>query len=153
MRLRAARESAGMTQRQLAEQLRLHTLSVADWEARRDDPTMAHFILWAYALGLRLAIIDPQGSPALYPIRLDDGETLEQHEMRRLAAALWTRRSAWKMSQAALAAEVGVGRISMQRWENVEVFPRPLFFLAWAASVECGVDLQQQQQPTTRTET
>lgn len=139
--LRSARKDAGLPQRSLAAKLDVSNTSLADWEAGKDDPTMAHLIQWATVLGFRLAIVDPHHSPAVSAVDLDDDESWEQHEMRRLAAALWTRRRSRKMSQAALAKRVGVGRISMQRWESVQVYPRPIAFLAWVGALECSVTL------------
>ncbi|NUP49479.1 MAG: transcriptional regulator, partial [Catenulispora sp.] len=141
--LRSARRAAGLPQRSLAARLDVSNTSLADWETGKDDPTMAHLIRWATELGFRLAIVDPRHSPAVSCVELEDDESWEQHEMRRLAAALWTRRRSRKMSQTALADRVGVGRISMQRWESAQVFPRPIAFLAWAGALECSVALHE----------
>ena len=139
--LRSARREAELPQRLLAPQVQVATTSLADWEARRDDPTMAHLIRWADALGFRLVIVDPRGSPNLSAGRSGEGESWEQCEMRRLAAALRIRRRSWDMSQETLADLVGVSRISMQRWENVQVFPRPIAFLVWVKALGCTVAL------------
>lgn len=151
--LRSARKDADLPLRALAARLSVTVTSVADWEAGRDDPTMSHFIGWARELGFRLAIVDPQDSPGLTSGQLDEGESWEMHEMRRLAAALWTRRRSRQMSQAALAAEIGVGRISMQRWESAQVFPRPIAFLVWASALECSVALRRSTIQTTHSAT
>lgn len=139
--LRSTRIDAGLRRRSLAAELQVSTTALADWETCADDPTMSHLIRWASALGFRLAIVDPVGSPELSPARLDEGESWEEHEMRRLATALWARRRSRRMSQESLAVQIGVGRISMQRWESTQVFPRPIAFLAWARALECSVVL------------
>lgn len=140
--LRSARRAAELPQRLLAPQLQVTITSLADWEAGRDDPTMIHLLRWADALGFRLVIVDPRGSPGPSAGRSDEGEPWENCEMRRLAAALRARRRSCDMSQETLAALVGVSRISMQRWESVQVFPRPIAFLVWAGALECTAALR-----------
>lgn len=140
--LRSARRVAGLPQRLLAPRLQVTIASLADWEAGRDDPTMVHFIRWADALGYRLVILDPQGGPEPPASRLDEDVPWEQREMSRLTAALWARRRSRDLSQETLATLVGVSRISLQRWESVQVFPRPISFLIWARSLGCTVALR-----------
>ena len=144
--LRTARRAAGLSQRSLAPRLNVIIASLADWEAGRDNPTMVHLIRWADALGLRLAIVEPRdslGRPAVD--QPPEDEPWEHQEMRRLAARLRSRRRALDISQDMLASHVGVSRISMQRWESVQVFPRPIAFLVWADSLGCTVTLRRSE--------
>jgi transcriptional regulator with XRE-family HTH domain len=40
--LKAIRDNAGMTQQQLADQLGVHYMSIANWEAGRNRPSLKH---------------------------------------------------------------------------------------------------------------
>ncbi len=142
------RQRGDLPQTVLAARLDVVTHSVADWEAGRDSPTTPHLIEWSRALGLRVAITDADGGeiPATVDVDADSprgesDEPLVESELRRLSNALRAARARRELSQAALAAELGVNRRSITRWENAEVYPRPIGFVLWARVLECDVRL------------
>ena len=139
------RRRGDLPQELLAERLDVVTNSVADWEAGRDNPSAPHLMEWSRALGLRVAITDVDGREIPVAVELDvetaPEEPVAQRELRRLSTALRTARSRRRLSQAALAAELGVNRRSITRWENAEGYPRPIGFVLWARVLECNVRL------------
>jgi transcriptional regulator with XRE-family HTH domain len=141
--LLAARHAAGLAQQTLSEWLGVASRTLRDWEKGYDSPSLKHLIGWAYALGFRLAIVDPPTRPELSPVELQNGESFELHEMRRLTRPLWTRRRERKLSQSDLALLLGVSRSSIQRWEDSEKFPQPVALIAWAGRLEYSVELNQ----------
>lgn len=141
--LLAARHSAGLAQQTLSEFLGVASRTLRDWEKGYDSPSLKHLIGWAYALEFRIAIVDPPAIPELAPVALQDGESLELHEMRRLTRPLWRRRRERKLSQGDLALLLGVSRSSIQRWEDSEKFPQPVALIAWAGRLEYSVELNQ----------
>lgn len=142
------RRRGDLPQEALAARLDVVTHSVADWEAGRDNPSTPHLMEWSRALGLRVAIMDADGSEIPVPVDTDVDSSLgepdeppAQCELRRLSAALRTARARRELSQAALAAELGVNRRSITRWENAQGYPRPIGFMLWVRVLECNVRL------------
>lgn len=143
--LRRVRHRRGdLPQEALAARLGVVTNSVADWEAGRDNPSAPHWIAWSHELGRRVAITDSDGDEiwvAVDRINTVYGEPYAYRELRRMSSALRTARTRRRMSQAALAASLGVNRRSVTRWESVEGYPRPIGYVLWAQALECDVRL------------
>lgn len=147
--LRQVRRRHGdLPQELLAARLNVVPHSVADWEAGRDNPSTPHLMEWSRALGLRVAITDAAGSEI--PVKADleadtpldkADEPLVQRELRRLSAALRVARLRQKLSQTALAAQLGVSQRSITRWESADGYPRPIGFVLWARVLQCEVRL------------
>ncbi|WP_194910350.1 helix-turn-helix domain-containing protein [Catenulispora rubra] len=141
--LLVARRTAGLAQLTLSDWLGVASRTLRDWEKGYDSPSLRHLIGWAYALEFRLAAVDQLKTPELLPVMLEDGESLELHEMRRLTQLLRTKRRERKISQGDLALLLGVSRSSIQRWEDSEKFPQPIALIAWAGRLEYSVELNQ----------
>jgi DNA-binding transcriptional regulator YiaG len=142
-KLRRTRQRSGsLTQQGLAEVLKVRTGSVQDWELGRDSPTMIHLIRWVRVLGFHLVVDDRLG-PAEHPPRAipGDGFTWEMLEIARLATALAQARKRRGIRQANLAAQLGVSRWSITRWESAQGHPRPIGLVAWARALECRIRL------------
>lgn len=141
--LRAARSSrSDLPQRLLAARLDVTPGSLVDWEVGRDAPTMVHLIRWARELNLTLQIAQ-RGQD---PIRDQESqprtcEGWEMRELRRLVLALHAARLAERLSQADVAAELGVHRWSISQWESGHGNPRPIGLLAWARALSRVVRL------------
>ncbi|WP_230420543.1 helix-turn-helix domain-containing protein [Catenulispora pinistramenti] len=113
-----------------------------DWEKQYDNPSTAHLIGWAYEFGDRLVLRVPKVVPELPPVVLLPGETtFVEHEVRRLAATLKARRKVLKLSQTGLGRLVGVGRSSLQRWEDGQDSPTALNLIMWATVLGYTLDL------------
>lgn len=141
--LLSARQTAKLPQQTLSERLAVASRTLRDWEKGYDTPSLRHLIVWAYALEFRLVIVDPPRSSERPHFEQKVEESFELREMRRLAHPLWCRRKALKLSQTDLALLLGVSRASVQRWEDVEKFPRPIALIAWAGRLDCSVELNQ----------
>lgn len=141
--LLSARQTARLPQQTLSERLGVASRTLRDWEKGYDTPSLRHLIFWAYALGFRLVIVDQPRSAGPPPFEQEVEDSFELREMRRLAHPLRCRRKASKLSQADLALLLGVSRASIQRWEDVEKFPRPIALIAWAGRLDCSVELNQ----------
>ncbi|MBS2966642.1 helix-turn-helix domain-containing protein [Actinocrinis puniceicyclus] len=132
-----------LPQEVLAARLNVATHSVADWEAGRDNPSAPHLMAWSRELGLRVAITDSDGNEI--PVAPDTDTACEepypQRELRRLSTALRTARMRRRLTQASLAAKLGVNQRSITRWERAEGYPRPIGFVLWARALECNVRL------------
>jgi DNA-binding transcriptional regulator YiaG len=140
------RRRGDLPQELLAARLDVVTSSVADWEAGRDNPSAPHLVIWSRELGLRMAIMDSEGNEI--PVPVDDDatqgspdEAYAQRELRHLSAALRAARARQRLSQAKLAAMLGVNRRSITRWESAGGYPRPIGFVLWACALECKVHL------------
>lgn len=141
IRLKHTRRQRGdMSQRRLAEILEVAVNSVQDWELLRDTPTLPHMILWARELGYRLDIHDDL-LPAAPETGPEDTDPHEVREYTRMALALRTARRHRGIRQDQLAERLKVSRWSVIRWEQAQVFPRPITFLRWAIGVGCRVQL------------
>ncbi|MEZ0113605.1 transcriptional regulator with XRE-family HTH domain [Catenulispora sp. EB89] len=141
--LLTTRHTAGLAQQTLSEWLGVASRTLRDWEKGYDSPSLKHLISWAYALSFRLAIVDPLISSEFSPVILENGESFELHEMRRLTRPLCFRRKERRLSQGDLALLLGVSRSSIQRWEDSEKFPQPVALIAWAGRLEYSVELNQ----------
>lgn len=139
----SARQAAKLQQQVLSDLLGVASRTLRNWEKGYDSPSLRHLITWAHALGFRLAIVDPPESPELSPVTLENGETFELHEMRRLAEPLWIKRRELRLTQDDLALLVGVSRSSIRAWEEAEKFPQPVALIAWASRLEYSVELNQ----------
>lgn len=140
-RLRAARGRVGLTQEQLAAALCISVWTLRAWELRRQYPSMLGMIRWCGAVGFRLIVVGASGverHPEREVVKVDGSE---QSEMRRLAAVLREVREQCEITQAALAARLGVSRSSLKGWESGAGHPRPLGLLRWARSLGCQVIL------------
>lgn len=140
------RRRGDLPQEVLAARLDVVTTSLASWEAGREQPTAIHLVMWSRELGLRVAIIDRDGievsvSIVVDPAGLGADDSYSQRELRRLSAALRSARSRRRLSQAALAARLGVNRRSITRWETAQGYPRPIGLVLWARALECNVRL------------
>lgn len=143
------RQRGDLPQEVLAARLNVVTNSVADWEAGRDNPSAPHLIAWSRALDLRVVVTNSRGSEIPAPDGSDidtpdaePDECLAHRELRQISAALRTERVRQRISQATLAAELGVTQRSISRWESAEGYPRPVRFLLWARVLQCDVRLQ-----------
>ena len=139
--LRSARLRAEISQNGLAEGLPFRGRAISEWETGAIKPTLAHLILLAYELGQRLVIAGPDGELRGGPLRERPGEVWDVFERRRLASPLRNRRQALGMSQGKLSELVGVTRDSIQRWELVQVPPRPIAHAVWAQALGCSIAL------------
>ena len=141
--LRIARSSHGdLPQRVLAERLDIAPGSLVDWEVERDAPTMFHLVRWAYELNLIFEIVElDRDLPCERVYTAPPGDTWEAAEMRRLAMKLHAARLSEQRSQAELAAQIGVNRWSISRWESGHGHPRPLGLLVWARALKRSVQL------------
>jgi len=140
--LLSARLALLIQQQTLSDWLGVASRTLRDWEKGYDTPSLKHLIGWARHLGLRLIIMDPLGSPDASPAVPEDCEPFELIEMRRLALPLERSRRARELSQGDLALLLGVSRSTVQRWEDVEKFPRPIALIAWASRLKCSVRLE-----------
>ena len=140
--LLSARHAARLTQEMISDLLGVTSRTLRDWERDRDTPSLKHLISWAYALGFRLMVVDPSRPSRLSPVALKDDESLELHELRRLATPLAANRRARELSPGDLALLLGVSRSSVRRWEDGEKFPRPVALIAWASRLKCSVRLE-----------
>jgi DNA-binding transcriptional regulator YiaG len=140
--LLSARHAARLTQEMISDVLGVSSRTLRDWERDHDTPSLKHLISWAYALGFRLTIVDPSRPSKTSPVALEDGESLELHELRRLAAPLASKRRARELSPGDLALLLGVSRSSVRRWEDGQKFPRPVALIAWANRLKCSVRLE-----------
>ncbi|WP_228564076.1 helix-turn-helix domain-containing protein [Catenulispora rubra] len=131
-RLLAERLAAELDQQVVAELLGVSSRSVQSWECCYDHPSTPHLIGWAYGVGFRLVLIELEVGTVLAPVSLGPGESLAEHEVRRLTAPLKPRRQERDISQTDLGRIVGVGRSSLQRWEDGFQVPVALFLIAWA---------------------
>jgi transcriptional regulator with XRE-family HTH domain len=142
-RLLLARRTAELSQEKVSTRAKVSSRALQDWEKGFDSPNLDHLISWAYELGFRLALEDPSGTDTqLPPLGPEADESWETSEMRRLVLPLRSRRLGWKLSQADLGLLIGVSRSSLQRWEDVQMFPRSLALIVWASRLEFTVDLQ-----------
>lgn len=141
--LAAARFAAGMAPETLAELLGVTLRGLRSWERCYKNPSTPHLIWWAYTFRLRLAITTPDApAPAVVSrVSLGPGESLVDHEVRRLATFLKRLREARRISQTDLALMIGVSRSSLQRWEDGLQTPTMLFLIAWADRLGCRLDL------------
>ncbi|WP_228554305.1 helix-turn-helix transcriptional regulator [Catenulispora pinisilvae] len=140
--LRSARLDAGLSQNELAVGLPVRGRAVSEWETGAVEPTLAHLMLLARALGRRLVVLGRDGEVLSGRLRVRAGEPWEVFERRRLAVPLRNRRLALGLSQQALGRCVGVSRDSIQRWELVRVPPRPIALIVWAQKLGYTVALE-----------
>lgn len=142
--LRIARSGRGdLSQRVLAERVGVSSGSIVDWEVGRDSPTMFHLIRWAHALSLVLRVTRLGGEPVRYQrCESEVRGPWDVCEMRGLALALHAARLAEGRSQGDVAAELGVNRWSVSRWESGQGHPRPIGLLVWANALRCAVVLR-----------
>ena len=142
--LKIARSNHGnLPQRLLAERLGVTPGSIVDWEVGRDSPTMFHLIRWAHALSLGLRVTERGRDPLRYQTsELETSDSWDEYEMRELAIALHAARLAQGRSQGDVAAEIGVDRRSISRWESGQGHPRPIGLLTWANALRRAVILR-----------
>jgi YD repeat-containing protein len=141
---RVRRWRGDLPQEVLAARLGVVTNSVTDWEAGRDNPSAPHWVAWSHELGRRVAITDADGnefSVAGDRISTVYGEPYAYRELRRMSSILRAVRTRRRVSQSTLAANLGVNRRSVTRWESVEGYPRPIGYVLWAHALECDVRL------------
>lgn len=132
-----------LSQRLLAEHLGVTPGSIVDWEVGRDSPTMFHLIRWAHALSLVLRVTERGREPQRYQVTEPElSDSRDEYEMRELAIALHAARLAQSRSQGDVAAELGVNRWSISRWESGQGHPRPIGLLAWANALRRAVILR-----------
>ncbi|MFD0631663.1 helix-turn-helix transcriptional regulator [Catenulispora yoronensis] len=138
-----ARRAAELSQVALSSLAGVSNRALQDWERGSDAPNLDHLISWARELGFRLVITEsPGASPPLPPVEPGDGETWEACEMRRLAMPLRAQRMIRKLTQTDLGLLLGVSRSSLQRWEDVQMFPRSIALIVWADRLGCRVELE-----------
>ena len=142
-RLRAARLGLpGLTQVRVAALLGVTIGTFRAWEAARLSPTLPHLIRWCRIVGLRLAVVDLSGAERDPQLEPRDGETWEQAEMRRVAAALKEARVQRSMTQRRLICVLGVALSSLTSWECGAGHPRTLSLLTWADAVGCVIQVR-----------
>lgn len=141
--LRQARKAHGnLTQAYLADLLGVATGSVLDWEAGRDNPTMINLVRWAAVLKLYLEITDRAGNTLEQPFTLATKYPWALHELHRIAFTLRNARVTAGLSQASLAATLGMNRATLVQWELVKANPRPIGLIAWSHALDAELRLQ-----------
>jgi transcriptional regulator with XRE-family HTH domain len=124
-----------MTQRRLAKIVGVSVITVQEWEAGRDIPTMIHLIRLAREFGFRLAIIDRTGQESRHAGDASAEESWESREIRRLALTLRALRVRADIVQSDLAVLLGVSEWSITRWESFQGNPRPIGLFVWAEAL------------------
>lgn len=138
-----ARRAAELTQTSLSSLAGVSTRALQAWEKGSDAPNVDHLLCWVRELGFRIAITESAGGSATPMVaELQDGDSWEAREMRRLALPLRTRRRERKLSQADLGLLIGVSRSSLQRWEDGNMFPRSIALIVWADRLGYSVELE-----------
>lgn len=142
--LRTAREDAGLSQERLSSRLLVRRGTVFEWETGAGRPTMRNLILWSRELGLRLAIMGPDGNERNGSRKSKGiiGEAPEARELRRMAIPLKNRRLACKLTVVELSRTIGMDRNSIMRWERARVTPRPMALIVWAQALGYSVALR-----------
>jgi ribosome-binding protein aMBF1 (putative translation factor) len=103
---------------------------------------MRNLMLWSRELGLRLALLGPDGDERRGASKRVIGEALEARELRRLATPLRKTRLARRLSVVELSKIIGMDRNSLLRWESARVTPRPMALIVWAQVLDCSVVLR-----------
>ena len=135
--LQAARLKIRIDQGDLARYLGVSDRTLRSWEKAHDSPKMMNLISWGGALGYRFVLAQAgRGPDEPGPVCLGDGESWETCEMRRLATTLRLARHGRPWSQGDLAVLLRVSRRTVQRWEDVEKWPRSISLLGWAARLD-----------------
>ena len=140
--LRTKREDAGLSQERLSSRLLVRRGTVFEWETGVGRPTMRNLILWSRELGLRLAVVDPEGNERHGFSKGIIGEAPEARELRRMAIPLKNRRLARKLTLVELSRAIGMDRNSLLRWERARVTPRPMALVVWAQALGYSVALR-----------
>ena len=140
--LRTARVDAGLSQERLSSRLLVRRGTVFEWETGAGRPTMRNLILWSRELGLRLAIVGPDGNERNGFSKGIIGEAPEARELRRMAVPLKNRRLARKLTLVELSRTIGMNRNSLLRWERARVTPRPMALIVWAQALGYSVALR-----------
>lgn len=140
--LRATRQKAGLSQETLSARLLVRRGTVFEWETGAGRPTMRNLMLWSRELGLRLALLGPDGHERRGASKRIIGEAPEARELRRLAIPLRKTRLARRLSVVDLSKIIGMDRNSLLRWESARVTPRPMALIVWAQELDCSVVLR-----------
>lgn len=138
----SARLAGGFLREQIADALAVGSATVRSWEARRRIPTLVNLIRFGRELGLRLVVVDQDGRAHPGRIAVRPGESWEYREIRKLVAALRSRRLDSALSQDAVALATDVSTASIAQFESGRLHPRPAMLAAWAAALGCRVRWQ-----------
>lgn len=140
--LRAARIQADRSQGSVADNLSIRAKTLCEREKGIAQPPLDGLIQWAGELGRQLVVVDQDGKPRPGPRDWYRDEPWEKFERRRLATPLRNRRVALRLSQPGLGRLVGVSRDSIQRWELVQVPPRPRALVVWTRKLGYSLALR-----------
>ena len=138
----AARLAGGFPREQIADALGVGSATVRSWEAGRRIPILVNLIGFGRELGLRLVIVDQNGRVHPGRIAVRPGESWEDREIHRLAAALRSQRRDCALSQDAVARATDVSTASIAQFESGRLRPSPATLAAWAAALDCRVRWQ-----------
>jgi DNA-binding XRE family transcriptional regulator len=121
---------------------------VGKWEIGSSLPSTHSFIRWAHVLDHTVCVLDRSGRPvAAAPERRSADGTFEQHEVRRIVAALRRARIEADRTQKDLGAALDVTEWTLRSWESSRRQPRLLHIVSWAEALGCRVTLTEDLDP------